>query len=71
MNVKYYLSFFVSLFGFVKCDEDISKSNFTEFVIVNQTFVGLDCGSKQMKSCGSTGPYVCYEVKSKCPRIHG
>ena len=29
--------------------------------------LGVDCSSKQMKTCGSTGPYVCWEQNHTCP----
>jgi len=31
--------------------------------------VGTDCASKNMKTCGSTGPNVCYEMDDDCPGV--
>ena len=35
----------------------------------NKQLVGTDCESKNMKSCGSTGPDVCYPVDKVCPGV--
>ena len=35
----------------------------------NQPLVGTDCESKNMKSCGSTGPDVCYPTDAVCPGV--
>ena len=35
----------------------------------NQPLVGTDCESKNMKSCGSTGPDVCYPTNAVCPGV--
>ena len=35
----------------------------------NKNLVGTDCESKNMKSCGSTGPDVCYPVDKVCPGV--
>ena len=29
--------------------------------------VGKDCASRHMKTCGSTGPNVCYPLNQSCP----
>ena len=31
--------------------------------------VGTDCASKNMKTCGSTGPNVCYPMDANCPGV--
>ncbi len=35
----------------------------------NQPLVGTDCESKNMKTCGSTGPDVCYPTNTVCPGV--
>ena len=35
----------------------------------NQPLVGTDCESKNMKTCGSTGPDVCYATNTVCPGV--
>ena len=35
----------------------------------NQPLVGTDCESKNMKTCGSTGPDVCYPTDAVCPGV--
>jgi len=33
-------------------------------------YIGGDCGSRGMKTCASTGPGFCYELKDPCPDIN-
>lgn len=35
----------------------------------NKNEVGTDCASKNMKTCGSTGPNVCYKMDDVCPGV--
>ena len=58
------LLWFLSMIGFGSGAVQQTQQNETK---TPPQFLGADCESKQMKNCGSTGPYVCYEHDEPCP----
>ena len=60
--------FSLLFFSFTKCLAETTK-NMT-YVYSSETLqqpVRTDCYSKGMRTCGSTGPFVCWEHNVTCP----
>ena len=60
--------FSLLFFSFTKCVAETTK-NIT-YVYSSETLqqpVGTDCYSQGMRTCSSTGPFVCWEHNTACP----